>query len=115
MTGSHENGCCLLYCTTSNQQEAQKIGQILVEEQLAACVNILPGMLSIYRWEGKIEQANEAVLIVKTTHNIVETTIKRIVHLHSYDCPAVLQLAIESGHAGFLDWMKNQVRIDPPV
>ena len=109
MPEQSNNSCSLLYCTTPDQTEAERIGQVLVEQQLAACVNILPGMISIYRWENERQHTREAVLLIKTTTANTETVIQRIVELHPYDCPAVFSLSIESGHPEFLEWIQNQI------
>ena len=76
-----------VYVTTADVEEAKTLGRKLVEEQLAACANILPGATSIFRWQGKVEEAAEAVLILKTTEQKLEQLIGRAKSLHSYDCP----------------------------
>lgn len=95
----------LAYITTKNIAEAKRIGKRLVEERLAACVNILPGMQSIYRWQGKIESTRECVLIVKTRATLVRKLTARVTQLHSYTCPCVLILPISGGHDVFLKWL----------
>ena len=96
----------LLYVTTPSREVAQSIAHILVEEKLAACVNILGDIQSIYRWEGKIETGAEVALLVKTTAQRVDAVISRITALHPHECPAILQLPIEGGFAPFMDWIK---------
>jgi periplasmic divalent cation tolerance protein len=78
-----------IYMTAGNKAEAQKIGKALVESRLAACVNILDNMHSIYRWEEKIQQDSEVVLIAKTTDRRVSQLIDKVKSLHSYDCPCI--------------------------
>ena len=100
----------LIYITTENKAEAERIGQALVEEHLAACVNIIDGMSSIYRWEGRLMQGNETVLIAKTIEAKVPTLIQRVKALHSYDCPCIVALPITDGNEAFLNWVAGEVQ-----
>lgn len=97
----------LVYITTSNKEEAKNIGKKLVEERLTACVNIIDGMESIYRWEGEIKEDNECVLIAKTPYHNVDELKERVKELHSYDCPCVisLQLSEQEGNEDYLQWL----------
>src|SRR5215469_1438485 len=79
----------IVYVTASNAGEARRIGRTLVEERLAACANITAPVTSIYWWEGKVEEASEAVLILKTTEARLEALVSRVKALHSYDCPCI--------------------------
>ena len=99
-----------VYMTAGSKAEARKIGNALVEARLAACVNILENMQSIYRWEDKIQQGAEVVLIAKTTDNLVSRLIDRVKSLHSYDCPCIVSLPILSGYPPFLDWVQTEVK-----
>jgi periplasmic divalent cation tolerance protein len=99
----------LVYMTAGSLAEARTIGRELVESGLAACVNILPGMQSIYRWEGKIEEATEVVMIAKTTAPRVPALTAKVKSLHSYDCPCVVSLKVEEGYQPFLDWIAANV------
>lgn len=96
-----------IYITTSNKEEAKKIGRDLVEQRLAACVNIIDGMESIYRWEGKIEESNECVLIAKTHYSKVQKLTTRVKELHSYDYPCIVSMTIteDEGNKEYLDWL----------
>ena len=98
----------LLYVTCASVEQAQAIGQSLVKDKLAACVNILPAMQSIYEWEGTGEQANEVVMIVKTTADGAQACQEAILSRHEYDCPCILQIPVSAGHPAFLDWIKTQ-------
>ena len=80
----------LIYVTTSNKEEARKIGRKLIEEKLAECINIIGNVESIYWWKEKIEEANEAVLLVKTKEELVSEATSKIKELHSYEYPCVL-------------------------
>lgn len=97
----------LLYVTAPDAETGERIGRALVEERLAACVNILPGMRSVYRWEGAMEAAEEAVMIVKTTERRAAAARDRILALHPYGEPCVLALPVAqaASAAGFLDWI----------
>ncbi|MCU0563197.1 MAG: divalent-cation tolerance protein CutA [Desulfobacterales bacterium] len=98
-----------VYMTAGGLEEARRIGRGLVESRLAACVNILPGMQSVYRWEGKVEEAVEVVVIAKTTASCVAALTERVKSLHSYDCPCVVSLKVDGGHQHFLDWIGANV------
>jgi periplasmic divalent cation tolerance protein len=99
----------LLYVTTKDNEQARRIAESLLDRQLIACANILPHMESIYRWNGKVQNDSESVLILKTTAARVSDTIEAVKELHTYEIPCVLSLAIESGSQGYLDWLREQV------
>lgn len=106
------NNLRLVYITTENEQEARKIGKTLVEERLAACANIIDGAKSIFRWEGKIRETQECILIAKTPyHNMAELT-DRVKQLHSYDCPDIvsLQLAEQEGNEAYQQWIIEETK-----
>ena len=98
----------IIYSTMGSVEEARKIARILVEEKLVACVNILPKIESIYRWQGKIEEDNECVLLAKTTDKNIDKTIQRIKELHSYDVPDIVAIPITHGFKKYLDWVKDE-------
>ena len=100
----------LVYVTCGSEGEANKIGRTLVEERLAACANIFPKVTSIYEWEGKIEEAGEAVLIAKTTQNNYQELENRVKNLHSYQTPCIINLQINGGNAAFLEWILAQTK-----
>jgi periplasmic divalent cation tolerance protein len=104
------NDVLWVYVTASDAAESRRIGRTLVEEGLAACVNILPGHTAIYRWQGKLEEAEESAFVAKTTVDRFEALRARIRALHSYTLPAILALPAASGDAEFLDWVREQVR-----
>lgn len=101
----------LVYVTTKDRDEAKAIGTALVQERLAACANIIDGMESIYRWEEKVETANESILIIKTTYNNITKLTRRIKELHSYDVPAIvsINLAEQEGNSEYLNWIVHSV------
>jgi periplasmic divalent cation tolerance protein len=98
-----------IYMTVGSKEEARKIGKELVTERLAACVNILDNMNSFYRWDGKIQDDTEVVMIAKTTENRVADLIKKVTSLHSYDCPCIVSLPVAGGHQPFLEWIAGEV------
>ena len=99
-----------IYMTAGNKAEAQKIAKALVENRLAACVNILENMQSVYRWENEIQEDTEVVLIAKTTERLVSELIEKVKSLHSYDCPCIVSLPILDGYAPFLNWIHDEVK-----
>lgn len=98
----------LVYVTTPDMAEAQSLAAMIVSRRLAACANILPGMKSVYQWKGKIEQAEEVVLIAKTRSELVPELTSAIAEAHSYEVPCVVALPIEGGHPPFLQWIDDE-------
>ena len=99
----------LVLTTAGNHEEAQKIARALVDRRLAACVNIVPGIESVYRWQGAVESAQEWLLIVKTTAAAFERVRDAIKELHSYDLPECIAVPIERGSAQYLAWLGESV------
>ena len=108
MPASSAEDAMMVYATASSRAEALKLGRALVEERLAACANVLGEMTAIYRWEGKLEEADEAVLILKTTSRRLAALTARLCALHSYDLPCVVAWRIEGGNAPYLDWVRAE-------
>jgi periplasmic divalent cation tolerance protein len=100
--------------TFGSHDKALEVGKILVEEELAACVNVLPEVRSIYRWKGRLEDEGEVLCLIKTTADGFERLRARLVELHPYEVPEVIGLPIEAGHQPYLDWLANGVRSWPP-
>jgi len=98
----------LIYTTFDDIVLARRVSKTLVEEQLVACVNIIPDIESIYNWKGKIEEANENILIAKTTDENVKKTIQRIKMLHTYELPDIIVIPIIGGHKEYLEYIRNQ-------
>ena len=94
-----------VYTTWPTAVEAEAAGRALVERRLAACVNILPGMISHYRWQGKVERAEEAVMLVKTRASVADAVSDAVKELHSYDTPAIVVLPLESVEKTYLAWL----------
>jgi periplasmic divalent cation tolerance protein len=89
--------------------EAKKIGRMLVERRLAACVNLLDAMQSMYWWDGSVQESREAVLIAKTTRRLVSALITAVKENHSYECPCIVTLPIEAGNPAFLKWIADEL------
>lgn len=103
----------LVYVTAPSLAEAESLARLAVEGHLAACANILPGMRSLYWWQGKLEQADEVVLILKTTEALVPALTKALTEAHSYDCPCVVALPITGGNPDFLRWIADETAPRP--
>ena len=96
-------GAVVVFCTFPDDDRARAIAEALVERRLAACVNLLPGVESIYRWEGKVERAGEVLAVIKTTrYPELEAALKE---LHPYEVPEILALPVAAGLAGYLAWL----------
>jgi len=100
----------VVFVTTPDVVVAERIGRTVVDENLAACANILPGIRSIYRWEGAIEDTAEVLLLVKTTAARVEALRARVIELHPYDVPEFLAVDASSAHAPYVDWMRENTQ-----
>ena len=99
-----------VYAVFADADEAERIGRQVVEERLAACVNILPAIRSIYRWKGAVESAEEVAAIFKTRDEQANALITRIAGLHSYDVPCVVTWPIEKVLASYADWIEESTR-----
>ncbi len=99
----------LVLTTAGNNSEAEKIAQELVDRRLAACVNIIPKIRSVYRWQGKVEASEEYLLLVKTVKVHAAEVQGTIRELHSYDLPECIVVSIESGSAEYLNWIEDSV------
>lgn len=98
----------LIYTTFATAEEAERIGSTLVEERLAACVNVLAPITSIYVWQGKRERATETPMLIKTRASLSDAVVARVRVLHSYDNPAILTLPVSGGSGDFLAWIAAQ-------
>ena len=95
----------VVFSTTSSAEEAEKIARGLVQERLAACVSVLPNARSFYRWEGKIEDSAEWLLIIKSSREQFDALREALEKLHSYDVPEVIALPVVDGARNYLNWM----------
>lgn len=97
--------CSLVYVTAPDAAVAARLARCVVESRLAACANLLPRIDSIYWWNGVVEQAAETALILKTRTSLVPRLTAELRRLHPYECPCIVALPIEAGHAEFLQWI----------
>jgi len=98
-----------VYTVFANAEEAERIGRAVVEERLAACINILPPIRSIYRWNGAIETADEVAAILKTSDVTIDALITRIAGLHSYDVPCIVNWPVEKVLGSYAAWVEDSV------
>lgn len=98
-----------IYITCKDKTEALIISKHLLEENLIACANVIEGMTSLYRWEGKIVEDREVILIAKSQASVVDALTKRVKELHSYDIPCVVSLPIEGGNPAYLQWIGKEL------
>lgn len=96
--------------TVASQEEAARLGRILVDERLAACATLIPAVQSIYRWQGAVESAAETLLLLKTDAGHVAALESRLRELHSYEIPEFLVLPVEAGSAPYLAWLQGCLR-----
>ena len=103
------SGRVVALSTVGSAEDAARIARALVERRLAACVNVVPGVTSYYRWKGEVVSDGEWLLVVKTTADVFDALRDALVELHPYDLPEVVALGIEGGHAPYLDWIGDSV------
>jgi periplasmic divalent cation tolerance protein len=99
-----------VYAVFANAEEAERIGRAVVDERLAACINILAPVRSIYRWKGKVESADEVAAILKTSQDAAPALMTRIAALHSYDVPCIVTWPVDKVLAGYADWVDGSTR-----
>ena len=98
----------ICFCTCPDPASAHRIARTLVDERLAACVNVVPGVQSIYRWKGAVETADEVLLIIKSTAARMDALQQRIVSLHPGELPEVIAVEAAGGLPAYLDWIRQQ-------
>ena len=103
-------GVRVILVTCGTEDEGARIARALVERRLVACVNLIPGVRSIYRWEGKIEDAREVLLVAKTTAERVGQVTAAVRELHSYSCPETIALDVTEGAERYLAWVAEETR-----
>ena len=99
----------IVLVTAPDPAVAESLVRRLVEEGVVACGNILPGVTSIYRWQGAVEHDSEALIVFKTTTDGARRLVDRVPELHPYEVPEVLVLPVEAGHGAYLDWVRENV------
>jgi periplasmic divalent cation tolerance protein len=100
----------IVFVTAPSAEQAAAIARVLVDERLAACGNVVPGLRSIYRWEGKVHDEAEALLLLKTTRERFDALRDRVIALHPYEVAEVIAVRVESGSAPYLRWIGDQTR-----
>ncbi len=98
----------LVLCTVQDKKQGKEIAKQLVSEGIAACVNIVPKLLSIYRWEGEISEDEEALMLIKTKKTLFEQVQNRILQLHTYDLPEIIAFDISDANKAYLDWISKE-------
>lgn len=99
----------IVLTTLGNAEEARTLGRTLVEEKLAACATVIPQVESIYHWQGEVETAGEALVLLKTAAQKVEALKKRLHELHTYETPEFLVVEVEQGSAAYLEWLRRSI------
>ncbi len=100
----------VLFITTGTDEEAHKIAEVLINQRKVACINIVPGVSSLFRWQGKPDSAQESLLIVKTKASLLNEITALVKGLHSYDVPEIIALPIVGGNQDYLDWIGQEVK-----
>jgi periplasmic divalent cation tolerance protein len=99
----------VVFVTAADREEAMRLAEMLVDKRLAACVQILPEMQSVYRWKGKVERQTEVLLIAKTARAKFEDLEKEVRELHSYQTPEIVAFPLTAGSSPYLEWLKTSV------
>ncbi len=108
--GMEEFAYTVLFITASNTEEAQQIANLLLNHKKAACVNIVPRVSSLFWWQGKIDSAQESLLMVKTKTSLLGEIITLVKQIHSYDVPEIIALPVVGGNQDYLDWIGKEVK-----
>jgi periplasmic divalent cation tolerance protein len=98
----------VVFITTSSYEEARKIADTLVARKKAACVNIVPRVNSLFRWKGKIEEAEESLMVVKTRAKLFPDVVSQVKSIHSYEVPEIIALPIVEGNPDYLEWLEKE-------
>jgi periplasmic divalent cation tolerance protein len=101
----------LILSTAGSEELASRIGKALVEENLAACVNIVPGIRSVYRWQGRICEDAEFLMLIKSSANIFEQVRRKIREIHTYQVPEIIALPLGNADGDYLSWLRGQLRV----
>lgn len=104
----------VVYTTCGNITEAELIARNLIDNRVAACVNVIPGLLSYYRWQGKVENDTELLLMIKTSRELVEHVRGALEALHSYDLPEMIVIPIIDGSPNYLEWLDQELQPEAP-
>ena len=110
MTSPPKEAVTVVVTTAPDADVAESLGRRLVEERLAACANVIPGVTSVFRWEGEVQTEGEVLVLLKSTESVFAALRDRLVTLHPYDVPEVLRLPVAAGSDAYLDWVREEVR-----
>jgi periplasmic divalent cation tolerance protein len=97
------------FSTVATREDAERIARALVERRLCACVNIVPGVTSVYTWKGEVQAESELLLVIKTTREALDDLKRELVGMHPYEVPELVALEIADGHGAYLDWIRQNV------
>jgi len=99
-----------LFITTASQEEARKVARAVLDKKRAACVNIIPGVRSLYWWQGNLEEAEEWLLVAKTRAALVDELVAEVKRAHSYSVPEIIAMPVVAGNPDYLDWVRDETR-----
>lgn len=102
--------CQLVLCTCPDADTAGRIATVLVEERLAACANLVPGIVSVYRWQGAVQRDAEVLMLLKTRADVFDTLAARLRELHPYEVPEIIAVGIEAGSPAYIGWLLAETR-----
>ena len=102
----------IVFSTCASPEEAKRIARALVEERLAACVNVISDIVSIYQWQGKVHEGDEVMLVVKSRRDLLSRLQERLASMHSYEVPEAVAIPVVDGLPAYLDWLERE--LDPP-
>ena len=105
-----ESAYIVLFVTASNSEEAHKIAKVLLSQRKAACVNIVPGISSLFWWQDKLDSAQESLLIIKTKASLLNQIVTLVREIHSYEVPEIIALPIIGGNQDYLEWIDKEVK-----
>lgn len=107
-----QDNYCIALCTCPDQESSEKIANALVEKKLAACVNLLPGITSVYQWQGNLEKSQEYLLIIKSKSKLFDNLEKAILALHPYELPEIISIPLQKGFSNYLSWIDDNIDED---
>ena len=102
-----KEGFCIVLVTCASRREAERIARALVEDRLCACVNVLPGVKSVFTWKGRFSKASETMLLCKTRKSLFKEVEKAVLMMHSYEVPEIISIPVENGSAKYLGWIRE--------
>ena len=102
----------IVFSTCASREEGKRIARVLVEERLAACVNVIDGIVSIYQWQGKVHEGDEVMLVVKSRRDLLARLQERLANMHSYEVPEAIAIPVVDGLPAYLEWLERE--LEPP-